>query len=512
MYRLAVISTLLFITQAYLLINLLHINEGLSHILVVNISIGSLSIILMLMLYVIIIDDAKKLIKDAKNKRLAFRMNEQNQIRRVLHDLKQPVALITNLAEEDNIDRELISSICMQLSTRVKSLNEDLDHNENTRLKSYVLRDINTLLGNLCKGYSRIFTSRLVDFKFETTVPNDIYVYVLHDKIERAVENLLSNANKFTSEGDSVILRISSTEIDTIGSKNKIMLHICVEDNGKGLTDIDIKNMWKEDYKGQIDSIGSGIGLASIMAFARSEGGKTWSYNNTAHGCTVGFSILGDVEASENLNLSIRGSLECVVIHPIVVNHKSTVSSTKGKKITLFPRKNSFEYRRNSWTQDDYVPVRPEPPKKASILIVEDDALQRRISHRKMRKYTLHRDYQIDTAIDGAAGLKMMRDHSYDAVVSDMNMPIMDGATMLQSAREEMILPPIFKLLSAQTFDKAYFERFGIPSRSLYEKTDVKRNVFKDVAYELLQNIMFNNLPLYNRPNRLEGFKKNLSK
>ena len=109
-------------------------------------------------------------------------------------------------------------------------------------------------------------------------------------------------------------------------------------------------------------------------------------------------------------------------------------------------------------TQADKSTVEDDPLQRR-ILMVEDDPLQRRISLKKLTRYTKNQNIHVDIACDGAEGLRMMRDRMYDAVVTDMNMPIMDGITMINNGKREGVLPTIYKLLSAQTFDVATLTR-----------------------------------------------------
>ena len=56
---------------------------------------------------------------------------------------------------------------------------------------------------------------------------------------------------------------------------------------------------------------------------------------------------------------------------------------------------------------------------------------------------------------------------------------------MIRIVRDENVLPPITKLLSAQTFPIKHFESFGISAHMVYDKTDTDVDVFKDVVSEL---------------------------
>ena len=66
------------------------------------------------------------------------------------------------------------------------------------------------------------------------------------------------------------------------------------------------------------------------------------------------------------------------------------------------------------------------------ILIVDDSQTMRQLI-----KMALHRlsSTTIEEAVDGAAGLKMLATEHYDVVLLDVNMPVMDGLTLLKTLR-----------------------------------------------------------------------------
>lgn len=66
-----------------------------------------------------------------------------------------------------------------------------------------------------------------------------------------------------------------------------------------------------------------------------------------------------------------------------------------------------------------------------TILIAEDDGIMRTALKHKFEQL----GYTVMTAEDGESGLKMFVDHGADALVVDIMMPKMDGATMLEEIR-----------------------------------------------------------------------------
>jgi two-component system chemotaxis response regulator CheY len=71
------------------------------------------------------------------------------------------------------------------------------------------------------------------------------------------------------------------------------------------------------------------------------------------------------------------------------------------------------------------------------FLVVDDFSTMRRIVRNLLKElgYT-----NVDEAEDGAMALNKLRSEQYDFVVSDWNMPIMDGLTMLQEIRKDPAL------------------------------------------------------------------------
>jgi two-component system chemotaxis response regulator CheY len=71
------------------------------------------------------------------------------------------------------------------------------------------------------------------------------------------------------------------------------------------------------------------------------------------------------------------------------------------------------------------------------FLVVDDFSTMRRIVRNLLKElgYT-----NVDEAEDGAMALSKLRAEKFDFVVSDWNMPIMDGLTMLQNIRADPAL------------------------------------------------------------------------
>jgi two-component system chemotaxis response regulator CheY len=78
--------------------------------------------------------------------------------------------------------------------------------------------------------------------------------------------------------------------------------------------------------------------------------------------------------------------------------------------------------------------------KNIKILVVDDFPTMRRIVRNLLKELEF---VNVDEAEDGAAGLEKIKSGNYGFVVSDWNMPNMDGLAMLQAVRAD----PLFAKL-----------------------------------------------------------------
>ena len=93
----------------------------------------------------------------------------------------------------------------------------------------------------------------------------------------------------------------------------------------------------------------------------------------------------------------------------------------------------------------------------SSILIVEDDRvicdMLGKVIKRKYRNVTIH------LAENGRVGVDLFKEHMPEIVITDINMPEMDG--MLMAAEIKLIQADARFIVMTAYNDKAYFEKFS---------------------------------------------------
>ena len=79
----------------------------------------------------------------------------------------------------------------------------------------------------------------------------------------------------------------------------------------------------------------------------------------------------------------------------------------------------------------------PADPSKIKFLVVDDFSTMRRIVRNLLKELGFT---NVDEAEDGVVALAKLQGGGFDFVVSDWNMPNMDGLTLLQTVRSDPTL------------------------------------------------------------------------
>jgi signal transduction histidine kinase len=131
----------------------------------------------------------------------------------------------------------------------------------------------------------------------EISVPDDpIWVYADRRRLEQAVLNLLSNAQKFSADGACMWLSLRADEEWVAWS---------VRDVGPGIDSEDQAHLFERFFTRTPDAVGrkagTGLGLPIALAIAQSHGGTILVDSAVGHGSTFTLSVprYADVEADE---------------------------------------------------------------------------------------------------------------------------------------------------------------------------------------------------------------------
>jgi len=205
-------------------------------------------------------------------------------------------------------------------------------------------------------------------------------------RIKQILLNLASNAIKFTKDGE-VNIYITS---DLINS-NKSKIKIRVTDTGIGIPENEQDKLFKLfsqiDQTTQREYGGTGLGLAISKNLVELMGGEIGVESTLKVGSTFWFNI--DLDTVEETN--------------------STISKT--------------EVNKNNKSKNNGA---------LKVLVVEDNMINQKIAKGIINQL----GHKVTVADNGQIGIEIFKKNSFDIVLMDIQMPVMDGFTATKEIRE----------------------------------------------------------------------------
>jgi PAS domain S-box-containing protein len=251
-------------------------------------------------------------------------------------------------------------------------------------------------------------------------------------RIKQILNNLLSNAFKYTDEG-SVNFSVSSK---TIPDENKVMLNFAVKDSGRGMTPEQIEKLFDEysrfDENESAERIeGTGLGLAITRRLISLMDGK--------------INVTSTYGSGSSFYVSIP--------------QKPVDDEVLGKEIA----DNLKYFRLNNLAHSKISQVIRDPMPYGTVLVVDDVDTNLYVASGLMKPYEL----QIDTVTSGLDAVKKISSGKvYDIIFMDHMMPGMDGVETTKHLRELGYSKPIVALSAnavagqAQIFSGNGFDDF----------------------------------------------------
>ena len=382
----------------------------------------------------------------------------------VSHELRTPLSLIISPLEkllkqfkDENLRSEL--KLMYRNSRRLLNLvNQLLDFRRMEVQKIYLkpaYGDIVFFIDEIFQTFTDLAEKKHIDFKF-TTSHREFLTWFDHDKIERIVFNLLSNAFKFTPEGKTINIdlfiepKVEYTQESGEQELTADRLTLKVIDTGIGIPEENISHIFDRFFQNKISggssvAQGSGIGLSLTKEFVQ------------LHNGTI------QVESQPG-----EGSCFTVVLYLKAEPSKvsSNVADLSGNiQLPVF--------------EDEVMSELPELEKKALVLLVEDND-----DFRFYLKDNLKVKYNIIEAADGKEGINMAISNLPDLIVSDVMMPEVDGFELCQQLKTNPNTSHIpIILLTARMSEQKKLEGF---------ETGADDYITKPFSFEMLESRMNN--------------------
>ena len=178
------------------------------------------------------------------------------------HDLRMPIQLICSCVQllemelAPNVRAEGYLQMLMQSAGQLQSMVERALDGEELHLE---LRDVVAEARDLCRPCALFARSRGIEIRFSSNVPA-LRMRTDVEKLRRMLNNLISNALRFTPEGGRV-------ELACVASAEEVELR--VSDSGCGIP----AEMQERIFETGVTDGGRGYGLGIVQSYARLLGG-----------------------------------------------------------------------------------------------------------------------------------------------------------------------------------------------------------------------------------------------
>lgn len=352
----------------------------------------------------------------------------------ISHEFRTPLTLILTPLEtlikqqSDMVLKKKLDSIYQNAHLLLSLVNQLLDFRKLEIKGEKVLfktGNIIQFIKDIYLQFKELSTTKNIDFTLETSVDYLLINYD-HDMMYKIINNLLSNAFKFTPQNGHIQLTVNKADRN---DKEYIMIE--VSDTGCGIDEKDLPHIFERFYQIKDDNApaGSGIGLHLVKEYARLHN--------------------GDITVSSQINI---GSTFTVYI-PV------DLPKTNDKN-------HQEEEEKNGTGEGDIIPDTKEKDDRKKLLVVEDND-----EFRNYLTEQLSECYRVIDAPNGEEAEKLILSEYPDLIISDLMMPKMDGIELCQRVKSNIqTFHTPFILLTARTSDESKMEGYEAGADSYISK------------------------------------------
>lgn len=329
----------------------------------------------------------------------------------ISHDLRTPLTLIEGPVSEMLQDqtltarnRDYLSLIRSNTRRMLTLVNQILDFRKIQNSKMHLLierMDLKAELTEVMADFRYLADDHQIDFTLADRTGEAALVWVDRDKVQKIFFNLLSNAFKYTASGKRIWIELESDETTVSAS-------VC--DTGKGMP---------QHVVGRL--------------FARFETILTDNYMKSSTG--IGLSLVKELAELHHAALQVdskegEGSRFKVVFQK---GNAHFVNDENTQMMTSTSRPVAGQTHDASQPADaEQADVLTGETAGVRIMVVEDDA--------EMLRFVsgiLAASYQVLQATDGQDGLEKAEALQPDLIISDINMPRMNGWQLVEALKQK---------------------------------------------------------------------------
>jgi len=236
---------------------------------------------------IVVLHDVTELEK-VENERREFVANVSHELRTPLTTMRSYLEALAEGAWKDETIAPAFLEVTQTETERMIRLVNDLLQLSKMDSKDYKLTKEWI---NLSQFYNRIIDrfemSKNQNVKFVRQIAdNDIFVEIDSDKLTQILDNIISNALKYSPEGGTVTFKVTELGEQVL---------ISISDQGMGIPKNNLHRIFERFYR--VDKArsrelgGTGLGLAIAKEMVNAHGGEIWAESEEGKGTTIFFTL-----------------------------------------------------------------------------------------------------------------------------------------------------------------------------------------------------------------------------
>ncbi len=365
--------------------------------------------------------NTRKLIHEKDNElntaKLKFFTNISHEIRTPVTLILAPLETLYRTVNDDFLKNQI--EIILRNARKLNGLISQLMDFRKIETGKMTLKvnehEINAFIKEILEDFKGPCAQKNISIEF-TSGSETIMTWFDFEKMEKIIQNLLSNALKFTPENGRIEVKTYLSTENHISKESESSVPeyavIKIKDNGIGIPEKHLTKIFDRFY--QVDRenekhnpVGTGIGLSIVKEFV------------SLHHGTIYAESIANVETVFTIKLPLGNNH----FSESELSDKPAKPASVEKMIENYVPDNSFHY------SDDVL----EDSAKFVLLIAEDNA-----ELRSFLRTTLNREYKVLEAENGRMAWDIILNNSPDIVISDIMMPEMDGLELTEKIKTDI--------------------------------------------------------------------------